>query len=112
MKEKRMTIRMTQEEFDKVQTTAARYGMSASSFIRKKSAEEENVFRNPELTDLLRKIHAELRQVNITATASTEKKLTRVFCETLLDVYGILQRVEGILLRKGGSDGYHKAASH
>lgn len=111
-KEKRVTIRLSHVDFERLKTTAEKYGLTISSYIRKKSGEGESVFRDPEVTHLLREIHSELRTANVTISKNSEKDPGQINRDALKNVYGALQQVENILLHKGGSDGYHKVASN
>ena len=112
-KEKRVTIRMTEEENERMKEAASGLGLPISVYIRKKVSEKDVVFRDSEAIALLRNIHSELRMINCAFTSSVGNDTCGWVRKTLRDVYGTLQRIESVLMdKKRGQHGYHKASSN
>lgn len=106
--DRRLTIRFVGDEYERVAAQAERHGMRVSTYLRQKAVEEERVFRDPEVVQLLKDIHFELRRLNVRTAATGEASVRDV----LREVYGLLRRVEDVLLmRGGGRHGNHKAAA-
>ena len=106
-KEKRLTIRLSEEEENAVRERAAKFQMPVSRYIRTKVVTDDVVMWDPEVMNLLRNIHKELRAVNVAMPASHESDTFGLFKVALKTVYDSLQRIENILLRRGGNYGRH-----
>lgn len=107
-KEKRLTIRLSEEEENVVRERAAKFQLPVSKYIRGKIITDDVVMRDPETVELLKRIHTELRKINVLTVAFTQDEISQVK-ETLSHVYTLLGKIESKLLPKAGkSNGYNK----
>lgn len=111
-REKRVSVRLSEEELETVQNNAESVGMELSEYIRIRTVEQiKRVFYDPTMTELMREVRDELRRICVCAgqvaaatqgenlsatTAITEMK------ELLQEILSTVKNYEQILLSMRG----------